>query len=589
MADKRCCFFILSLHFDAMNKGLALMVVAIVATGALVPLFVNLDNSADMIIYGEIYTEDGIQEVVAIRDGKIVYVGSETGVHSYYGIHTKIIDVGNNFVMPGFVDSHAHPYKYFEGKDCGIDLTDVENLTTEEDLLQRISDYVAAHTEDEEYYGYGWQSEVFTSSGDQPSAEQLDDVTTKPICLESANCHEMWCNTAFLEKANITKDTPDVEGGVIERDADGNPTGWFKEAAIDTYIKPYLVEFTEEQYRQVVLDTQDYYLSLGYTSYVETILNWNGHDHLLQAYEKLDREGLLKINVRGGWMIQNNENTMEDVEKAAELVEYTKGGKFEVNTVKFFLDGVVEGHTALLTEEYEDSEAYYGTSAWKENVDGLNQAVAKANELGLIAHFHAIGDAAVQMAIDATKYSEQQGCNNGHNVITHMQLFSDEQAEEMYELGMVAASNLSWGLKFPFAYDTEVAYLGEERASHEYPIKHLVDNNVPFGFATDWPAGFDVSPFVGMEVAVTRTSGGDPDMVLGIENAISREKALSVMTYGGAYQMCMNTKGLIKVGMDADLIVVDHNLLTCSISELSASQNLMTMINGEILYCAEAW
>lgn len=566
------------------NALLAVALVAVLALGAAIPIVGNDDSGkADTVIYGTVYTGDTYAEAVAIRDGVFVYVGDAEGVSSFIGSKTKVIDSDGSFVMPGMIDSHAHPYKYFEGTVCGVNMM---NCFTLEGYLGMLSAYIEENPDKEFYWGYGW-SEVLFTGGARPTADILDEVCSdKPVCLEGASCHSMWCNTKFLKMTGVTKDTPDPVGGVITRDADGNPDGVFKETAVDLYVRNLLPVFTVDEYCEVILAAQEHYIESGYTSYFETILNWNGHLNLYYAYEKLDRQGLLKIRVDGGIVVGNNDSTFETVRKAAVLMNQSEGGNFQITTVKIFIDGVIEGHTALLLDPYKDRPDYYGECLWEGDEDKLSDTVVLANSLGLKAHFHVIGDGAMEMMLDVVSSASEAGYNDIRNTVTHMQLFSSEQAHRMSELGMVSAPNLLWGVKAPGMYDEiEVPYLGEERASNEYPYGYLRDSGVVMAFATDWPAGFTLNPYESFATAVTRMENGIEETELGPQHALTRQQAMAAFTINGAYSMDdENARGSIEVGKQADLIIIDRNIMECELFDINFASTLLTMIGGEIEY-----
>lgn len=544
---------------------------------------------ADTVVLGNIYTgADGssLTEAAAIKDSQFVYVGDRYGVEKHIGAQTKVLNYADGMVMAGMSDTHTHVTMDFMTAKDQISLSDGNTV---EEYVAIIKNFISEHPDNEMYIGMGWQYDAFEN--ETPTKEILDKISTdKPIYLRSSDAHSAWVNSAMFAKMGVTKDTPDPVGGQIKRDGNGELVGMMKETALGVYAKPLMPVYSVEEYKDFILGAQQYYASLGYTAYVEMFIDTDeANTNIYKAYEELDREDKLILRTQGAWVVNNNADAMNNVAKAIRLKDESQGGMFELTDVKFFMDGVVESGGAFMTEPYADDSTNYGLDRWPgdESFQRLVECIVESNKNGMVAHFHAMGDAATTKALDAIESARQQFVPKVHNVITHLEVVQDSDAARFKELDVVAAANLSWGSKVSEEHynSVEVKRIGEERAVNAYPYKKLIDAGAVASYATDYPPGSSALPFGGFSVGISRSLLRLPETVRNEDLRLTREEALQALTANGAYQMRQdNMRGTIEVGKKADFIIIDTNLLTCLPGKAALTINLKTFVDGQEIF-----
>ena len=294
-------------------------------------------GNADLVIYGNFYTVDDKNpkaEAVAIKDGKFVYVGAAAGVKNFIGKNTKQQRYTKGVIMPGFVDGHAHGNL----GGCKILLMcSLNGCKTVESIREKLKDFIEKNPDMDKIQGIGWDDATFGVEG--PKAEMIDDLTDKPVMLIDYGHHSYWLNSAAMKLKNITKDTPDVDDGVIVRDAEGNPTGCLREGA-KIYFEDLVYHFSTEQYKKAVLAFQDFFISQGLTMTFDPMVNMDyGWENLMEAYHQLDREGKLKMHIHGGYQVFGDKEPLKDIEHAIELQKKYNGKNFAIDHIKILLAG----------------------------------------------------------------------------------------------------------------------------------------------------------------------------------------------------------------------------------------------------------
>jgi len=530
----------------------------------------NVQGTADMILKnGMIYTvdtNDTTAEAIAVKNGKIIFVGSSADVEKYKGDKTQVIDLKGKMVLPGMTDSHLHSPGTMLTKLYNIDLNGVQ---TANETLQVIADYIKANPDLDAYYGSGYNIGAF--SGEEaakgPSKERLDAICAdKPIYLVSYDGHSMWVNSKALELAGITKDTPNPEGGVIEKEANGELWGTLKESAKDLVPEQ---KFTDEQQLKAVNEFQKYMHSLGYTEI-------NSMSGSRDQYVALDKSGKLKMYVNNATYIYPQQDFANQLKAAIAERKAYSSENYKLGTLKFFADGVVEGVTAYLTEPYEEAAGKEnGMFLW--DMDKLKDAFKQANANGFQIHVHAIGDAAIMNTLDALEYAKANvSAGDYRNCITHLQLVRPEDFKRFADLKVIAVTQPYWAFKEPNWWETvDSPFLGE-RAEKEYPMQSFIDAGAMITGSSDHPVTPINNPFWAIEVGVTRnlenadfygvddiTNKNDPKYLSWSEERVSVKDMIKAFTINGAYQAFNDEiTGSLKVGKNADMIVIDQNILT---------------------------
>ncbi|MCB6993834.1 amidohydrolase [bacterium 210820-DFI.6.37] len=572
-----------------MKKKLSKVLTGMLLLALAVPVMSGCGGSdADIVMKGSIYTADKdgtIVQAVAVKDGKITYAGDAAGVEEMTGSDTEVIDLGEGLAVPGFVEAHAHGH---EGGVAALYEVDLYADTTVKGYQKTIKTFIKEHPDREFILGTGWLNGYLPSDGDY--AAMLDEVSKDlPIVLVSQDHHSYWTNSKAMELMKVDKNTKDIAGGVITRDKDGNPTGLFRENA-KSLAEAIVPDYTVDEFKEGILAYQKEVASYGITAYWEPMVNTK--TNLLEAYSQLDEEGKLLLKTYAGYCVNETDNDGDPVgmlEEVEQAIKDNEGGDFEINGIKLFADGVVEGHTTYLLEDYADEPGETGEGLWTE--DGMKAFVTAADAKGITVHTHAIGDAAVKLTLDAYEAAKEANPDSeARHAITHLQLVDDKDIQRMADLNVIAVTNPYWFCKEPGYYEElEVPYLGEARASSEYPMKDFFDAGIVVTVASDYPVTVPSMPLEAIQTGVTRCDrAGDKDTLLGADQRVTVQQMLQAATYNGAYQnYAEETKGSIEVGKDADIVVLDQNILQCDSFKINQTNVLKTFRNGELIYEAK--
>jgi predicted amidohydrolase YtcJ len=552
---------------------------------------------------GAIHTVDAansVAQAVAVRDGRIVFVGADAQARRFVGPSTDVVDLGGKLVLPGITDAHMHP-----SYGAIIDLYQVVLFIDDPTIpkyLDVVAAFVAQHPEMPGYRGMGWQESVAPGLG--PLATDLDAVVAdKPVLLRDGDGHSAWVNTKALQLAGITKDTPDPKGGRIERLPDGTPSGTLREPAAMELVESAMPPYTEQQIRDAILYFQQTVAQpFGMTQVFSAALELGtgiitGGAGESAVWEQLAREGKLTMRVRDAILMDPSKPIAAQIAAAkAERAKHTTQ-YFQTPSVKMLVDGVVESHTAYLMEPYADAQeftgdpSYRGVRLWTpEKLGAISVAAAKA---GFRLHYHAIGDAAVHMALDAIAAAEKAtGRMDMRPAITHLQLVDSRDVARFRRLGVVAVAQPYWAVKDAYYHDLEVPYLGQERADREYPLRSFFAAGVTVASSSDYPVTQPPNPLAGIETGVLRWSQDwvDGPDVLWPEQRCSLREMVRSSTIDAAWSIFTEkTAGSIERGKSADLIVLSRDIFQIPpqfIGDLTTTHVEATYFQGVKVYDA---
>jgi hypothetical protein len=537
------------------------------------------DNTADTVFRnGSIYTVDGVRSwarAVAVNDGRIVYVGSDEESQEWTGPSTQIVDLDGRMMLPGFQDVHIHPI----GGGMEAAACDLNGLTTLDQYLEAIETYALENPDEEWILGGGWSMSVF-GPGANASRKLLDEIVPdRPVFLSSADGHSAWVNSKTLEVAGITAETPDPVDGIIDREPGSRePMGSLQEGAISLvrgHAPPVDLETRMSGLQYSIKMLNDY----GITS----IQDASVEEDDLKAYRALDNRGELSLRVVGSqWW--DRARGVEQIEQFKTLREQYTEGRVRATTVKIMQDGVMENYTAAMLEPYVGKGDTRGIPMVEP--EALKTAVTALDAEGFQVHFHAIGDGAIRQSLDAVEAALTQNGNLGHrHHISHLQLIDPADVPRFADLGVVANFQPLWAFADSYITDLTIPFIGPERTRSLYPIASVHRNGGMIAFGSDWSVS-TANPFHEIETAVTRMgSGGETNEPFLPEQRIDLPLALAAFTINGAY---VNTSehetGSIEVGKYADLIVLDRNLFDIPPQEISETNVLMTMIEGQVVH-----
>ncbi|MCB2113249.1 MAG: amidohydrolase [Parvularculaceae bacterium] len=542
-------------------------------------------EAADLILEnGRIYTLDPERSwarAVAVRDGKIVYVGDDAS--SFSGAATKIVDLGGKLVLPAFQDSHAH---IAMGGISVFRECPVFDLASKEEVLAAIAECVAANPDAPLIRGVGWRISQF-DAGMPPRKELLDAIdSSRPLVFGDADGHALWLNSKAFEQFGITKDMPDPEGGKIQRDPEtGELWGTLHEESAMALVSDNMPAYTDQEIEAGILAAQEYFHSLGITSLTEAYVALGGKDQTrsLTAFKALNDSGKLKLRVNGalGWDPGRGLEQVEDFEDAR--AEFS-GGRFQTRSVKFWADGVIETHTAKLLEPYSDQPETSGLMMIPRGqlIAGVQAVDAK----GFQAHIHAIGDATVRYALDAIETAEKSnGKRDARHHINHLQVIHPDDIARFAELDVVAGFEPLWAFEDSFIRNFTRPQLGPVRMNWVYPINSVLRTGAHVAFGSDWSVS-SPDPLLGIETALTRVDAISHDTPPFLpEQRISLEDALAGYTIEAARSNFLDDMtGSIETGKYADLVILEKNLFEIDPSEISDAKVLVTLLEGEPVY-----
>lgn len=549
-------------------------------------------EKADRVIFGNIYTSNDASkfaEAVAIKDSKFIYVGKKTDVGKYIGVNTIVESFDNGeFITAGLCDGHTHVTELSVSQMNS--LGQISQGADKDLCVKEITEYVNAHPEIDFYCLTGWEMQNFSSEEYEcPTADMLDGITDKPILAYSSDGHSYWVNNPLLKLANVTKNTVSADGGVIVRDKNGEALGIFKDTAqaVIDVVRP---EKPQEVYEAGITLADRVCAQEGYVYRFQALDNSNSNPWSfprITVLEKMDREGRLAVYTQSSFVINNTNDALDLVDEAIKLRDETKGGMFELTTIKIFLDGIVENAGAYLSEPYNSIPGYYGSQRWvgDDAIVKMGKIIAKANKAGMSVHFHAMGDQAVSDILTAIEFAaEEVGIDcvkENRNAIVHLALVKDSDYARFAKYNVIAVFN-PWCNKDPGYYNLQVELLGKERADRQYPMQSFLKAGVRYAFGTDLGASFTYNSIECFHALSTRTcNNDDPNSLLAPQEKLSREETLKAMTIGCAYQLKMeDVFGTVEVGKDASLCVFSKNLLTIADTEIMSAKVLGSMYKG---------
>ena len=532
--------------------------------------------SIDQIILGNIYTLDKKVEAICVKDGIIKYVGSKRVANKLIDENTEILDFGDNFIYPGFMDGHAHGLPAGNILGFSIDLLEGRSL---EDYVEITRKYIEEHPGRKIYCGNNW-----VCDDEKPTAAMLDEVSRDvPIALTTLDGHSIWLNTAAMEKFGIDEKLLETfTTNEVHVDEDGKPTGYLsEEPAIAINSK---IVRSDEELQESLLIWQDYAFSQGITAAFDAHVGYFGYPSI-KAYVDVSKAGKLKLRT---YAVRTVHDT-DDVLELAELASKVNNEYFNITGIKVFVDGVVEAHTAWLLDEYYDQPGYFGVKSFSDH-DKLVEFAKLANEHNMNVHCHTVGDGAIEFALDALSEAQIATGNMGQrNAFAHLQIVAPEDIKRMSEYNVIAVVPPLWTPKEEPQYKLELEYLGPDRDDNCYPIKSFIDEGAIITFHSDYP----VSPVMSMPqsiyAAVKRKHTLRECEPRNLKESIGVMDALKAMTINTAYQFGQEDHlGSLEIGKVANMVVYDTDFLNDDIEKIPDAKLISTIVDGEVVFSNNA-
>ena len=537
--------------------------------------------SADLILVNcKVYTadqKDTIAEAIAVKNGRVLRVGSTSDVRRLEGKNTKVTDLGGRLVLPGFIDSHEHCIRnglQMDWVKCGS--PPMNNLG---DIIEALKTKAKAIPKGKWVIGH-WFDESKLVEKRFPNRYDLDLASSEhPIYLGRAGGHNSVANSLALEIAGITKDTPQPQGGRIDKDANGEPTGRLDEIAAMNLVKNKIPVPTQDE--SIVIMVRNW------SKVEEDLLSWGittVHEAHIKAPEAIAYQELLrqnKLRLRVGLMLDGMAPyagyATSDLSRQGLRTGFSYGDKIRIIGVKVGVDGAMGSRTAAFYKPYEGEPNNLGIV--RVTQDELTDETIRCHKAGLRACIHAIGDRAIDMALEAIEAAVKQSEWKDHrHRIEHVGYAEEHQIDRMKRLGVLVSASI--GFCYPIG-DSHLEALGKERMRWYYPMRSLKEKGIVTGGNSD---GFGSNwAITGIHGCVNRTTAGGETLYDG--ECIPRTDAIKVYTINGAYlEGAENEKGILSPGMMADMVVLDRDILTCPPQEIVQAKAMKTFVGGELVY-----
>jgi predicted amidohydrolase YtcJ len=562
------------------------------------PATARSDGPADLVLTnGYVWTLDPSRPVaraIAIRDGRITYVGGPNDVADHIGRATEVIDLAERMVMPGIHDGHIHPIS--GGRNLSAPGLDYEQLTIPE-FLDRMADIIKATQAEEPdtWLVVGeWDA---VAMGTLPTRDDLDGLpTARPILVIALDGHSALANSRALKLAGITAATPDPPDGEIVRDPNGRPTGILIDGAIGL-VTSVVPPPTDQQRAGWLKAAVQHMNAMGITSYLDASADASE----LAAMALLSDAGDLTIRAQAAVYVAPGQ--LDDPDRLLRRLRrlqktYERPG-LTIATIKLFFDGVIEypTQTAALIDPYRVNTGTPNDPHWVPGTDDgptyipqrlANRGIAALDAAGWQVHAHAIGDRAVRSALDSFAVAaEASGSRGRRHTIAHLELIHPDDYARFRQLGVMANMQLQWAERDTYTMDYLRPYIGRRRWRRLYPAGSLWDAGARVCGGSDWPVD-PLLPFRQIEMGVNRIAdevyGGYP-YPLNPEQGLALRASIAMHTKHAAFQLHQETRtGSLRPGMAADLVVLDRNLFEVPLRDVSTTQVLMTLVRGDVVH-----
>jgi predicted amidohydrolase YtcJ len=535
--------------------------------------------AADLIISNaNVWTVDAAQpkaRAVAVLGERIVAVGSDDDVAQWRGPKTTVIDANGKLLLPGFNDAHVH----FASGGFQLESVQLTDATSAAEFVRRIAEQAKKMPRGEWMQGGDWDETKWTPAK-IPTKAMIDAVTPDtPVFVYRYDGHMALANSLALKLAGITAKTPDPPGGVIVRDAHGDPTGAIKDAALDL-VQKVIPPYTREQMVRAVRLALAHAASLGVTS----VQSMDPDYSEVAAYTELWERHELTTRIYAAPLIT------EGADDQAKIgLSHAFGDSYlRIGAVKAFADGSLGSRTAYFFRPYSDDANNYGLLAGDMHpVSLMRDRMMKADAAGLQICTHAIGDRAISTILDIySEIEKAHGPADRRWRIEHAQHMTAKDFDRFAQLHVIASVQ-------PYhAIDDgrwAEARIGHDRATRTYAFRTFLDHGVHLAFGTDWDVA-PLNPLLGLYAAVTRETldGKNPNGWFP-EQKLSVAEAVEAYTMGSAYaEFQEKEKGSITPGKLADMVLLSDDIFSIPPDDTRNVTVLKTIVGGKIVWDATA-
>ncbi len=520
------------------------------------------------VVNAKIWTGESEQpwaQALLARDGRLVVVGSNEAVREQLPQDIRLIDAGGRLLTPGFIDAHVH---FLTG---GFRLASVQlrDARTPQEFIARIRDFAAGVPEGTWILGGDWDHEQW--GGTLPHRSWIDSVTARhPVWVSRLDGHMALANSLALKRAGITAATPEVAGGSIVRDKNGEPSGIFKDNAMDL-IWPHVPDAPGHIKDRALQAAMSYVARQGVTS-VHSMGTWDD----LAVYERARNRGKLRTRIYAVVPLSSWQKLRDKVERDGRGDAWLR-----IGGLKGFVDGSLGSHTAAFFEPYSDAPDNSGLLLIEPDL--LFERVAAADRAGLQVMVHAIGDRANDMLLTLfQRVRTQNGERDRRFRIEHAQHLRAQDIARFARLDVIASMQ-------PYHAIDDGRWaervIGAERCRTTYAFRSLLENGARIAFGSDWFVA-PPTPLEGIYAALTRrTLDGKHPGGWVPEQKISLEQALRGYTAAGAFAgFEEDTRGTLTPGKLADFVVIDRDLFAIPAEQIREARVDLTVVGGRVVF-----
>lgn len=521
-----------------------------------------------ILVNGAVVTLDPAQpraRAVVLRGDEIVYVGDDAPANSFRDANSTVIDLQGKLTLPAFTDAHVH----FTGFAQALESVNLTGCRSVQEAVERVRERVVRTEPNGLIWGGGWNNADWTDPA-FPTCQMLDAVSPQnPVILTRKDGHSIWLNSIALQNANINRQTLPPEGGVIDRDIAGDPSGILRENAIEL-LGGGIGAFGAGIHQDTLLRAVQHAHSTGITT-VHSIEGANA----LRAFQDLRADG--KLTLRVVHTIPG-----EKIELAARIgIQRGFGDEWlKLQAIKIFADGSLGSHTAEMREPFLDTPDSRGVAVTTS--EAMLHYARQACDAGMDVWIHAIGDYAISRVLDVFATLRQQGYDKPIFRVEHVQHLHPSDVNRFRELNVIASMQ---PLHQPSDMFVAEQALGRERASWTYAYKALQDAGATLAFGSDCPVE-RIDPLLGIYSAVTRQNEqGEPAQGWFPEQRISVMDAVRAYTMGAASSSAdENRAGSLSVGKRGDVVVLDRNIFEIPPQEILNANVVYTISGGQVVF-----
>ena len=530
--------------------------------------------SDEMVFFnGQIYTVNPNQpwaDAIYVKAGVIQFVGDDEGAKGMATQDATLIDLEGGFMMPGIHDVHLHP---LEAASSNFQFILEREVTDPEDYGIEVKTAVQDHPGNNWLLGWGHDLEILLEAT-RPPKEILDELApNRPVAIMEKTSHSIWANSKALELMGITINSSNPIGGVIMRSSNDEPNGILMDNAGNLLIDvalPTNAASMESDYRGLVDVALPELAKYGITSICDARTYWKREHH--KTWKRVADEDQLTARVNLGLWAYPSEEDASQLATLKSLYAFDENSLLKINQIKLYSDGIIHNTTSAMHADYLidyfGEPTNNGVNYFTE--DRIAQYIAELEATGFDFHIHAIGNRGIHEALNAI---EQSGSSSGRHRLTHVEYVDPADYGRFAQLNVTADAQVAGDFTDPAHWHDFDHLIDASIAENVIPLKSLTNTNARITLSSDWDVS-TLNPFVGLQNAVTRSP-----------QEISIAEAIKAYTLNAAYVMRQENKvGSIEVGKEADLIILDRNILDIPVTQVAQTEVLETYLQGELIY-----